>query len=411
MPIRLSCSCCGKRWKAPDHYAGRKAKCGQCGASFLVEREESTTDPRWQLREKVAAQGADQAENWLPPAKPAEGKLVLLTRYHFAYTVLPRLLTVPDFVASLLTGDPNSHMALAWRIAEKNYAEGDAVPAIGLAGELLPFDDYQALLLVTLPAPCRVTEGYFAAAVIPTAESDGTRNPVRYFVLSHSDANKLHGGKAGCIREIVVDENGYSNHRVDDPVEPTKGDFITAVRGLCETAPSSAVVIRVPTVNAVQETQSGGLSSVRHEETAVANPGPDYLEGMKNYQQSNNEQAPCDFPGRLLSIGRATMVSVPQLVVSAMLLWALNPGNRYSYYIILRWVCCIVFGGLAVRAFVLRKHAWLLALGIAAVVYNPVFRVHLTRDIWSVVNVLAIGLALGSTYGLFAGSPAKDSER
>lgn len=104
-----------------------------------------------------------------------------------------------------------------------------------------------------------------------------------------------------------------------------------------------------------------------------------------------------------LRISLLVLDVVPQFVISAMLLWALNPSNRYSYYIVLRWVCCIVFGGLAVKALGLRKYAWLVALGIAAVVYNPIIRVHLTRDIWSVVNVVTIGLALGSVFGLWSG--------
>ena len=41
---------------------------------------------------------------------------------------------------------------------------------------------------------------------------------------------------------------------------------------------------------------------------------------------------------------------IPQAVVSGMLLWALIPGNPYGYYVLLRWVCCALFGYLAFQA-------------------------------------------------------------
>jgi len=83
-------------------------------------------------------------------------------------------------------------------------------------------------------------------------------------------------------------------------------------------------------------------------------------------------------------------VWIPQLIASGMLLWALNPKNPYGYYILLRCVCCGVFVYLSLCAAEQDKRAWTWLLGITAVVYNPILRVHLTRDIWSVVNVATI---------------------
>jgi hypothetical protein len=90
-----------------------------------------------------------------------------------------------------------------------------------------------------------------------------------------------------------------------------------------------------------------------------------------------------------------------------MLLWALVPSNPYEYYIVLRLVCCAAFAYLAVQAFHREKQAWVWVLGITAVVYNPIFRVHLTRGIWSVVNVATIGIAVWSAFALNAGSDGK----
>lgn len=87
---------------------------------------------------------------------------------------------------------------------------------------------------------------------------------------------------------------------------------------------------------------------------------------------------------------------IPQTVAILMLLWALNPENPYGYYILLRVVCCGVFGFLTVQALAQDKQGWAWTLGVTAVIYNPVIRVHLNREIWSVVNVATIIVAVAS---------------
>ncbi len=81
-----------------------------------------------------------------------------------------------------------------------------------------------------------------------------------------------------------------------------------------------------------------------------------------------------------------------------MLLWALNPENAYGYYTLLRWVCCGVFAYLAVQSMKQRRDGWVWVLGITAALYNPIVPVHLTRGIWSVVNVSTIGIAIASVF-------------
>jgi len=87
---------------------------------------------------------------------------------------------------------------------------------------------------------------------------------------------------------------------------------------------------------------------------------------------------------------------IPQVIVCAMLLWALNPANPYGYYTLLRWVCCGVFGFLAFKAFDLKMQGLTWVLGITALVYNPIFPVHLTRAIWSAANIATIIIAVAS---------------
>ena len=89
---------------------------------------------------------------------------------------------------------------------------------------------------------------------------------------------------------------------------------------------------------------------------------------------------------------------LPQLIASGMLLWALNTINPYGYYVLLRFVCCGVFSYLAFRTFKQNKQGWTWVLGVTAVVYNPIFRVHLNRDIWSIVNIVTIVIAVISMF-------------
>jgi hypothetical protein len=91
---------------------------------------------------------------------------------------------------------------------------------------------------------------------------------------------------------------------------------------------------------------------------------------------------------------------IPQAVAIVMLLWAFNPDNPYGYYILLRWVCCGIFIFLATRAVAFGIQGWAWIFGITAGVYNPILRIHLNREIWSVVNVATIIVVLASVFAL-----------
>jgi hypothetical protein len=98
---------------------------------------------------------------------------------------------------------------------------------------------------------------------------------------------------------------------------------------------------------------------------------------------------------------------IPQTVAVLMLLWALNPGNPYGYYVLLRWVCCGVFIFLATQAVAFGVQSWAWTYGIMAGVYNPILRIHLNREIWSVVNVVTIIVAVVSVFALKPGNEGR----
>lgn len=101
----------------------------------------------------------------------------------------------------------------------------------------------------------------------------------------------------------------------------------------------------------------------------------------------------------------------PQLLVCGMLVWALNSDNSYGYYQLLRIVCCAVFAYLAIHAAAQKQQGLAWVLGVTAFVYNPLWPVHFPREVWSVVNIASIVIALWSIGGLRHHPPADSKVR
>ena len=64
----------------------------------------------------------------------------------------------------------------------------------------------------------------------------------------------------------------------------------------------------------------------------------------------------------------------------------------YAYYMLLRVAIFGISAYLAVAAFSSGRTGLTWALAINALVYNPVFPVHMTKDGWTIINLLTIGL-------------------
>ena len=94
------------------------------------------------------------------------------------------------------------------------------------------------------------------------------------------------------------------------------------------------------------------------------------------------------------------IIWIPQVVASLMLIVALNPDNPYGYYVLIRWVIFGIFAFLAFKALEEEKIEWVWILGITAAVYNPFIKAHLGRELWSIVNVLTVGIAVFSIFKL-----------
>jgi hypothetical protein len=91
---------------------------------------------------------------------------------------------------------------------------------------------------------------------------------------------------------------------------------------------------------------------------------------------------------------------IPQIIAGVVLLFALNPYNPDGYYIFLRWICCIVFAYTAYQYHLSNKINWLWIMVIMAVIYNPIMKIYLTREIWTLINIVSVIIVLISIFNV-----------
>lgn len=64
------------------------------------------------------------------------------------------------------------------------------------------------------------------------------------------------------------------------------------------------------------------------------------------------------------------------------------PIPSYSYYVLLRIVACISFILIAINL-VERDSFWFLGCLVFGFLFNPIFPIHMTKEAWVVIDVLA----------------------
>jgi hypothetical protein len=88
---------------------------------------------------------------------------------------------------------------------------------------------------------------------------------------------------------------------------------------------------------------------------------------------------------------------IAEAAIVILALVALRKDNPYSYYIFLRWAACPLFGWIAWKAFAKPGGTALVVVSISlAILYNPLFRVGMSRDIWEIINIVMIAVAVWS---------------
>jgi hypothetical protein len=79
------------------------------------------------------------------------------------------------------------------------------------------------------------------------------------------------------------------------------------------------------------------------------------------------------------------------LVAAGMLVSAAVARHPYSFYTLLRWICCSIFAYSAFSAHEKNRVLWVWVFGALAALYNPIFRVHLDRSTWIGVSWFTVG--------------------
>ena len=90
-----------------------------------------------------------------------------------------------------------------------------------------------------------------------------------------------------------------------------------------------------------------------------------------------------------------TPFTAARLAAAAALLVALG-RMPYSYYTLMRFLCCIVAAYGAYLASERKQAHWMWIFGVMALLFNPFLPVRLDRSTWAVLDVAAALLMLGS---------------
>ncbi len=83
---------------------------------------------------------------------------------------------------------------------------------------------------------------------------------------------------------------------------------------------------------------------------------------------------------------------------AAFLLFALVDGLPYGYFTLLRFVVCAVSVGVAAFSYKMEKMWVVWLFGFVAVLFNPLIPIHLTREIWVVIDVAIAALFVASAF-------------
>ena len=84
-------------------------------------------------------------------------------------------------------------------------------------------------------------------------------------------------------------------------------------------------------------------------------------------------------------------------VAAVMLVFAFA-NNSYSYYKLLRWTVCSVAAYSALKAAEMNKRGWVWSFGISADLFNPIFPVHLSGEIWVSVDLVLANMVCISVF-------------
>lgn len=92
-------------------------------------------------------------------------------------------------------------------------------------------------------------------------------------------------------------------------------------------------------------------------------------------------------------MSKSISIKPPAVASIIMLLLAIFP-LPYGYYALLRLVVCFTGIFLAWHSYRMQKIPWVWAMGLIALVFNPVIPLHLDRGLWLIVDIV-VAVVLG----------------
>jgi hypothetical protein len=91
---------------------------------------------------------------------------------------------------------------------------------------------------------------------------------------------------------------------------------------------------------------------------------------------------------------------IPAIIIALLLLFAVA-SLPYGYYQFLRWTTCVTAVYIAVMGFIWDKKWATWVFGAIAILFNPIFPVYLTKDIWRPIDITCAVIFLCSIIFLF----------
>jgi hypothetical protein len=89
---------------------------------------------------------------------------------------------------------------------------------------------------------------------------------------------------------------------------------------------------------------------------------------------------------------RTPSLYVAWLVATVMLVLAVTGKSPYSFYTLLRWICCAAFAYSAFTAHERNRVAWVWIFGGLAMLFNPIVPLHFQRDTWQMIDWVTIAV-------------------
>ena len=81
------------------------------------------------------------------------------------------------------------------------------------------------------------------------------------------------------------------------------------------------------------------------------------------------------------------------IIIIVFLIIAIMPIKAYGFYILLRWICCPCLLIISNYYRLGEKNILSVLFLLLALIYNPIFPLHLGRSIWVIINIVTLIIA------------------